>query len=260
MVGPGKGAKRGGEVSPNAPTKDEPTDARASKEGRATSAAMMERILAIAGTVEHRFKAGRRVLSFAEYLDLFASDPVRHSRDASRYLRDTIDFFGTAEVTYPWGEFTRYRLFDLPWEKDDRTADGRARGSLIGQEHVQGEIYRAISNFAREGKPNRLVLLHGPNGSAKSTIASCLMAALQHYSTLDEGALYRFHWVFPSNKTIRGALGFGQRGEADPVDPGATYAHLADDQIDAKLIVEVRDHPLFLIPLAERRALLEGML
>ncbi len=221
---------------------------------------MSKRIAAIGETVEHRFKAGRRVLSFAEYLELFASDPARHSRDASRFLRDTLDYFGTTQVTYPWGELTRYRLFDLPWEKDDRTADGRARGSLIGQEHVQGEIYRAVSNFAREGKPNRLILLHGPNGSAKSTIAYCLMAALQHYSSLDEGALYRFHWVFPSNKTIRGALGFGQRAEAGAVENAATYAHLADDQIDAKLIVEVRDHPLFLIPLAERRPLVEGML
>jgi serine protein kinase len=228
--------------------------------GTPGSVDLMKRIAAIAESVEHRFKAGRRVLSFAEYLELFTSDPVRHSRDASRYLRDTIDHFGTTEVKYPWGDFTRYRLFDLPWEKDDRTADGRARGSLIGQEHVQGEIYRAVSNFAREGKPNRLILLHGPNGSAKSTIAYCLMAALQHYSGLDEGALYRFHWVFPSSKTIRGALGFGSRSEVGTVDPTLSYAHLADDQIDAKLIVEVRDHPLFLIPLAERRPLLEGVL
>jgi len=221
---------------------------------------LLKQIAAVAESVEHRFKAGRRVLSFAEYLELFASDPARHSRDASRYLRDTFDYFGTTKVEYPWGEFTRYRLFDLPWEKDDRTADGRARGSLIGQELVQEEIYRSISNFAREGRPNRLVLLHGPNGSAKSTIAYCLMAALQHYSTLDEGALYRFHWVFPSNKTIRGALGFGQREGGGPIDATTSYAHLADDQIDAKLIVEVRDHPLFLIPLADRRALVEGLL
>jgi len=221
---------------------------------------MMNRIASIAKTVEHRFKAGRRVLSFAEYLELFASDPVRHSRDASRYLRDTIDYFGTTQVTYPWGEFTRHRLFDLPWEKLDRTADGRARRSLIGQEHVQGEIYRAVSNFAREGKPNRLMLLHGPNGSAKSTIAYCLMAALEHYSALDEGALYRFHWVFPSNKAIRGALGFEHRKDAASADTTASYAHLPDDDIDAKLIVEVRDHPLFLIPMDERRAMLDGML
>jgi predicted Ser/Thr protein kinase len=220
---------------------------------------LVKQIAAVAESVEHRFKAGRRVLSFAEYLELFASDPARHSRDASRYLRDTFDYFGTTRVEYPWGEFTRFKLFDLPWEKDDRTADGRARGSLIGQELVQEEIYRSVSNFARQGKPNRLVLLHGPNGSAKSTIAYCLMAALQHYSTLDEGALYRFHWVFPSNKTMRGALGFGQRG-AEATLAATSYAHLTDDQIDAKLMVEVRDHPLFLIPLAERRALVERLL
>ena len=224
------------------------------------SADLLKQIGAIAESVETRFKAGRRVLSFAEYLDLFASDPARHSRDASRYLRDTFDYFGTAPVQYPWGDFTRYKLFDLPWEHEDRTADGRARGSLIGQEHVQEEIYRSIANFAREGKPNRLVLLHGPNGSAKSTIAYCLMAALQHYSTLDEGALYRFQWVFPSYKTIRGALGFGNRADSNAVDPALSYAHLADDQIDAKLIVEVRDHPLFLVPMADRRALVERLL
>ena len=73
---------------------------------------------------------------------------------------------------------------------------------------MQADIYRALSNFVREGRPNRLVLLHGPNGSAKSTMAGCIMGALENYSTLDEGALYRFHWVFPSQKTIRGSLGF----------------------------------------------------
>jgi serine protein kinase len=244
-------------VSSNAPREGADSAAPA-REGAPRD--LLKQIAAVADGVEHRFKAGRRVLSFAEYLELFASDPVRHSRDASRYLRDTFDYFGTTRVTYPWGEFTRYSLFDLPWEKDDRTVDGRARSSLIGQEHVQEEIYRSIANFAREGRPNRLILLHGPNGSAKSTIAYCLMAALQHYSTLDEGALYRFHWVFPSNKTIRGSLGFGQRGDAAPVDAASTYAHLEDDQVDAKLIVEVRDHPLFLIPLADRRTLVEGLL
>src|SRR6185436_6732880 len=95
-----------------------------------------------------------------------------------------------------------------------------------------------------------------PNGSAKTTIVACMMQALEHYSTLDEGALYRFHWVFPSQKTIRGSLGFGGReGVGGPASQ--SYAHLPDDQVDAKLIVEVRDHPLFLIPLADRRVLIE---
>lgn len=207
-------------------------------------------IESVAQSVEKRFQKGRRVLSFSEYLDLFASDPLRHARDASRYVRDCFDHFGTASVEQPWGRFTRWRLFDLPWDP------ALSHHALIGQEQVQEEIYRSISNFVREGRANRLVLLHGPNGSAKSTIVACIMRALEHYSTLDDGMLYRFNWVFPSSKTLRGSLGFGQKDATSTV---ATYAHLPDDQIDAKLLVEVRDHPLFLIPVAERAALLEKL-
>ncbi|HEY2514460.1 MAG TPA: serine protein kinase PrkA, partial [Polyangiaceae bacterium] len=214
-------------------------------------------IKSVAETVEKRFQRARRVLSFSEYLEVFSADPVRYSRDASRYLRDAFEHYGSVEVDYPWGKFTRWKLFDLPWEAPAGTGKGALpRGALVGQEMVQGEIHRALSNFGREGRPNRLVLLHGPNGSAKSTIVGCLMRALEHYSTLDEGALYRFNWVFPSTKTIRGSLGFGQGSAATQTN---TYAHLADDQIDAKLLVEVRDHPLFLFPVAERRALLEAL-
>ncbi len=206
----------------------------------------------IADSVQGAFRTGRRVLSFAEYLQLFEGDPVRHARDACRYLRDVFDHFGTRKADYPWGRFTRWNLFDLPWESAEK--DGLSRGALVGQEQVQEEIYRAVSNFAREGRANRLILLHGPNGSAKSTIAACLMAALEQYSLSDDGALYRFNWVFPSTKTTRGTLGFAQGSERGSVE---SYAHLPDDQIDAKLLVEVRDHPLFLIPVAERQRLLK---
>ena len=221
------------------------------------AAGAAKQVLAIAEHVEQRFRAGRRVLSFAEFLELFDGDPVLYSRDASRYLRDAFDHYGKVSVRYPWGEFARYKLFDLPWEP----ADGRALppGAVVGQEGVQGEIYRALSNFVREGRPNRLVLLHGPNGSAKSTIAACIMAALEDYSTLDAGALYCFHWIFPSQKTVRGSLGFGHdKSSGAGGKTASTYAHLPDDEVDAKLLVEVRDHPLFLVPVQERRALLEG--
>jgi len=53
-----------------------------------------------------------------------------------------------------------------------------------------------------------------------------MMRALEHYSTLDEGALYRFHWVFPSSKTLRGSLGFGPKEQTSSV---VSYAHLPDD-------------------------------
>jgi len=219
------------------------------------SRAVLSQIRGLAESLEKRFAASRRVLSFAEYLELCATDPARYARDASRYVRDVFDHFGTTRVKHPWGEFTRWKLFDLPWEE---AQGGSPRGALVGQEHVQEEIYRSLSNFVREGRPNRLVLLHGPNGSAKSTIVGCIMRAVEHYSTLDDGALYRFNWVFPTTKSVRGSLGFGQSNSgAGPAMQ--SYAHLPDDQIDAKLIVEVRDHPLFLVPVEERRKWLETM-
>ncbi len=218
--------------------------------------ALFAEIESIADEVERRFSSGRLLLSFSEYLDLFAQEPIKQTRDASRYLRDVFDHFGTTQVEYPFGTYTRFNLFDLPWEKPE--SPGRLpRGALIGQEAVQGEVYRALSNFAREGRPGRLLLLHGPNGSAKSTIVACLMRAMEHYSKQPEGALYRFHWVFPSQKTMRGSLGFSAREATSKNIDTSTYAHLADDQIDAKIALEVRDHPLFLVPVEERQRLLE---
>lgn len=211
----------------------------------------MDQLAEIARRVEQSFQAERRVLAFSEYLALFATEPARHSRDAARYVYDAFEHFGTEEVVRPWGKAKRYRLFDQAF------AHGPDASALIGHEPAQAELSRIVSNFVREGRPNRLILLHGPNGSAKSTLCACVMRALEHYSMLPEGALYRFHWVFPSQKALRGAIGFG--GGVRPSD-SQSYAHLPDDQVDARLFVEVRDHPLFLIPKEARKQLLNEVL
>jgi len=215
-----------------------------------------EQIDRIAASFEERFRRGRLQLSFSEYLDLFSTDPRRFGRDASMYLRDMFDHYGTQELERPWGTETRWKLFDLPWE----TGPDAHRYALIGQEEVQSEVYRVLSNFARGGRPNRVMLLHGPNGSSKSTVAACMMKALENYSVLDEGALYRFHWVFPNEKRARGPLGFRDaKGSGPHVTDAASYAHLPDEDLDARLQIEVRDHPLFLIPVPERRVLLDEL-
>ena len=214
---------------------------------------ILDELSQIAQQVQRDFREERRLLSFREYVTLFATDPVRHSRDASRYVRDMFDFYGRASVQRPWGSSTRFKLFDLPFlEEHDANHD-----ALVGQDAVQFEIYRALNNFVREGRPNRILLLHGPNGSAKSTVAACIMRALENYSTADEGALYRFHWIFPNQSTLRGSIGFGGKRAAGADD--GSYAHLPDEQIDSRLFIEVRDHPLFLIPTVERRKLLERL-
>jgi predicted Ser/Thr protein kinase len=204
----------------------------------------------VGAAVRHRYEAERRVLSFEEYLDLVAKHPARHTRDAARYVRDCLDHFGSYEVARPTGTARRYRLFDLPFEDEH---DGARREFLVGQEHVQETLYRTLSNFAREGRSNRLLLLHGPNGSAKSTFAACVLKGLEAYSALDEGAAYTFSWIFPRGVREGAAIGFG--GGGAELAPGDSYAHLADGQIDAKLASPLREHPLQLLPVADRRAL-----
>jgi serine protein kinase len=44
------------------------------------------------------------------------------------------------------------------------------------------------------GTERRVILLHGPVGSSKSTIARLLKRGLERYSRTDEGTLYSYGW------------------------------------------------------------------
>ena len=206
--------------------------------------------------VRGRFDAQRRVLSFSEYLELVLAHPYRHTRDAARYLRGCLDHYGSYEVTRPWGVERRYRVFDLAFggapggPPEARATDSERRERLIGHEAIQAHFYRALDGFVREGRANRLLLLHGPNGSAKSTFAACVMRALEAYSQTDEGALYRFSWVFARRRDA-GGIGFGS--ERDALPRGGSYAHLDEDRLEVKLRSELREHPLLLLPRPERQ-------
>jgi serine protein kinase len=208
---------------------------------------LKDELAKIGDGLRERFLAERRVLSFFEYIALFESDPYGHSRDAARYVRDAFDHFGRYEVERPYGKATRYAIFD------ERDAASPRREFLVGHERVQQAFYGNLSNFARENRHSRLTLLHGPNGSAKSTFAACVQRGIEEYALLDDGALYSFSWIFPRSKDGK-ALGFAFASEQPPA--GDTYAHLSEEQIDARLPSELREHPLHLLPMDERRRIL----
>lgn len=198
-------------------------------------------------TVREDFVLKKRVLSFEEYFALFLASPRLHARNSSQYVVDAFNYFGRD------GE--RFRLFDAQFD------EGTDR--LVGQERSQQEVFRILTKFARQGKVDHLILLHGPNGSAKSTFIACMARALEYYSGTDEGAMYRFNWVFPSERVERKALGFGGGMSTVPErevrGPGKSYAYLEDTEIDAKIATEMKDHPLFLLPKRQRRDLLRRL-
>jgi serine protein kinase len=224
-----------------------PTDPTGSSVG---SSVVRELLVELGTSVRDDFTRNRRVMSFAEYLNLVVSEPLRQLRSSTQYMVDCLDHYGTSMVRYPWGEVRRFHLFDAPW------AAGEDR--LFGQEPVQNAVYRVLRSFVQDGRPNKLILLHGPNGSAKSTFIRCLGRGLEHYSTLDEGALYRFSWIFPTQKHTRGGIGFGGSGEV--LGGSESFAYLPDDVIDARVGDELRDHPLLLIPIVERQKLIDRLL
>jgi predicted Ser/Thr protein kinase len=206
------------------------------------------RLVEISGEVRDSYARNRRVMSFEEFFALFTARPRVYARSAAQYLKDVFDHFGTTTVQTARGPLTRYRLFDCEFDA------GRDR--LIGQEEVQGRVYRALANFVREGRVNKLILLHGPNGSAKSTFVSCLARALEHYSATDDGALYRFNWIFPTQQLQKGGIGFSG-GSLE--SHGGSFAYLDDALVDARISDELRDNPALLVPAKKRRELLEGL-
>ncbi len=207
-------------------------------------------------STEKEFQAKRTVLGFDEYLSVLAESPERQLRGTAAYGADMMDHFGKEPLSDDLGTADttptfHFKIFDHCQELGARR--------VVGLERVQTQIYRTLRTFAQQGLNNRLILLHGPNGSAKSSISQALMAGLEAYSQETDGALYSFNWVFPIEKLVRGGIGLGASGSSRG-EPLSTYARLADEEVAARLACEVRDHPLLLVPARERRAFLQSLL
>lgn len=197
------------------------------------------------------YEKGGHILDYGAYLRQVSESPKTHLRDAAAFIKDMFDYYGTREVSYPWGKIKRFALFDQPFAT-------RAE-ALMGQEEAQQVFYRLLQSFVRAGKPHRLIMLHGSNGSSKSTFVGCIGRGMENYSATDEGAIYRFNWIFPSEKTYSSKLGFLKDETGKRVAHG-TFAHLDETEIEAKLPCELKDHPLLILPLEERRKLIDRIM
>lgn len=215
----------------------------------------MEPLKNLLASTKREFDTQKRILSFDEYLALMVQAPKKHLRSSAQYLVDMMDFFGKTPLKTPETEGnpagqapSRFHLFDLP-------VDGLA-DKLVGQEEVQEQLYRALQGFAQAGINTKLLLLHGPNGSAKTTLVHALMGGAERYSRETEGAQYTFSWVFPTDRQVKSGMGI--QNYSAPADVATTYAHLADEEIAAKIHCELSDHPFLLVPAEQRKAFLES--
>jgi len=107
--------------------------------------------------------------------------------------------FGYTETTEFKKRVVRYKFFDDPIE------DGR--DAVFGIDvHLQKLVNVLKSAAMGYGSEKRVILLHGPVGSAKSTIARMLKKGLEWYSRQPEGRLYTFRWEMPDGETTPSPL------------------------------------------------------
>ena len=127
--------------------------------------------------------------TFAEYLDLVRGNP-RVARTAFERLYDMVLSHGTEEYVDNKKKIRRYRFF-----QDE--AHGGA-DAIYGLDIPLMRLVNVLKAAAmRYGTEKRIILLHGPVGSSKSTIARLLKRGLEEYSRGEDGALYTYEWALP---------------------------------------------------------------
>jgi serine protein kinase len=122
-------------------------------------------------------------MSFSEYVDNLYLRP-KLVRSAYQYLYDMILEQGTEKVEQHRKTYIHYDFFDDP------------DIPIFGLEETLHQLVQFFKGAAGwYGPERRVLLLHGPVGSSKSTILRCLKRGMEKYSKTDAGAWYSFRWT-----------------------------------------------------------------
>ncbi len=124
--------------------------------------------------------------SFADYVKLVEENPFV-IRTAHQRMFDMVLSHGVEEVELNKEKVTKYPFFEDPFDN--------GRDGLFGLEHSLENLMSVFKAAAHGfGPEKRVLLLHGPVGSAKSTIVRLLKKGFENYSRTADGALYTFSW------------------------------------------------------------------
>jgi serine protein kinase len=130
---------------------------------------------------------------FADYLDIIRRNP-KVTRTAYQRVYDMIMSYGTEEISVNKEKRVRFKFFDDP--------DNNGQDAIFGLDRTLLNLVNIFKSAAnRYGTERRVLLLHGPVGSSKSTITRLLKKGLERYSRTDDGALYSFGWLEDDGET-----------------------------------------------------------
>ncbi len=125
--------------------------------------------------------------SFEDYLQIVRERP-HVTRNAFQRLYDMIVSYGEEEYIDNKKKLIRYPFFKDPIEN--------GKDAIYGLDIPLMRLVHVLRAAAQGyGPEKRIILLHGPVGSSKSTIARLLKKGLERYSRTPEGAVYTYQWT-----------------------------------------------------------------
>ncbi|MDY7032018.1 MAG: serine protein kinase [Thermodesulfobacteriota bacterium] len=131
--------------------------------------------------------------SFKEYLEIVQQNP-QVTRTAFQRIYDMVLSYGTEEYADNKKKIIRYKFFEDPYY------DGM--DAIYGLDIYLMKLVDVFKSAAqRYGTEKRVLLLHGPVGSSKSTLVRLLKKGMEEYSKTEEGALYSFGWIHNQGDT-----------------------------------------------------------
>jgi serine protein kinase len=125
--------------------------------------------------------------TFNEYIALVKQKP-KIARNAFQRLYDLVLEKGTEEFLDFKKHVIHYKFFD--------DEENGGRDAVFGLSVPLMKLMNVLRAAAQGyGAEKRVILMHGPVGSAKSTICRMLKKGVEAYSRTEQGALYTFEWV-----------------------------------------------------------------
>jgi serine protein kinase len=130
-----------------------------------------------------RFREIHAEMSFNDYLELCYKNP-KLIRNSWQTIYDMVMEKGCETIEEYRKTYINYKFFDDP------------SYPIIGLTPMKDALIKFVKGAAGGyGTEKRILLLHGPVGSSKSTILRLFKRSMEKYSHTDQGAWYSFKWV-----------------------------------------------------------------
>lgn len=170
--------------------------------------------------------------TFEHYLDIVSRCPTV-TRNAFQRVYDMIMSYGTEEFVDAKKRLIRYKFFS------DESFDGE--DAIFGLEVPLMRLVNFFKSAAQGyGTEKRVLLLHGPVGSAKSTIVRRIKRGIEHYTRTDDGALYTYDWYLGDIADIEGNK--VRDADWEPCPMREEPLHLIPDDMRPAFLARMNEH------------------